>query len=55
MVAVVSVDRLMDIIALLAPKMLECRYGILQLHVGRHPFSQKPALIGNLSLMRHDR
>ena len=53
--AVVITDRLMDIIALRAARMLESRYGILELHVGRQPFSQKPALIGNLSLELHDR
>ena len=54
-VAVVIVDRLMDIIALRAARMLESRYSILELHAGHHPFSQKPALVGNLSLKLHDR
>ena len=53
--AVVIVDGLMDMIALRAARMLESRCDILELHVARHPFSQKPALIGNLSLKLHDR
>ena len=54
-VAVVIVDRLMDNIALRAARMLESRYGILELHVARHPFSQMPALVDNSSLKLHDR
>ena len=54
-VAVVIVDRLMDIIALRAARMLESRCSILELHAGHHPFSQKPALIDNSSLKLHDR
>ncbi len=53
--AVVIVDRLMDNIALRAARMLESRYGILELHVGHHPFSQMPALVDNSSLKLHDR
>jgi hypothetical protein len=45
----------MDIIALRAARLLESRYSILELHVGHHPFSQKPALVGNSSLKLRDR
>lgn len=54
-VAVDIADGLMDMIALRAARMLESRYSILELHVGRHPFSQKPALVGNSSLKLRDR
>jgi len=54
-VAVDIADGLMDMIALRAARMLESRCDILELHVARHPFSQKPALVGNSSLKLHDR
>ena len=54
-VAVDIADGLMDMIALRAARMLESRCDILELHVARHPFSQKPALVGNSSLKLRDR